>query len=164
MKRSTGYVFATAMIAFLPAVASAQSDWDKIVDAAKREGSVAVYHSQLGAPHFKAVIAAFQKKYGIKVEDIDVRASELTERLRVEQTSGRYRADVEFHGRTSILQQQETGFVAEHGGVPNVANIRPEFPVDEYSIPAWVQNVCLLVNTNMVKEADYPKEWKVMKR
>ncbi len=140
--------------------AFAQSEWDKVVEAAKKEGTVAVYHSQLGAPHFKAVVNAFQTKYGIKVQDIDVRASELTERLRVEQTSGRYAADVEFHGRTSILQQQETNFVAKHGGVPNIANLRPEFQADEFSVPAWVQNVCMLVNTNMVKEADYPKVWK----
>jgi iron(III) transport system substrate-binding protein len=138
----------------------AQNDWNKVVEAARKEGTVSVYHSQLGAPHFKAVVNAFQSKYGIKVQDIDVRASELTERLRVEQTSGRYSADVEFHGRTSILQQQETNFVAKHGGVPNMANIRPEFPIDEFSIPAWVQNVCMLVNTNLVKEADYPKVWK----
>jgi ABC-type Fe3+ transport system substrate-binding protein len=138
----------------------AQSDWDKVIAAAKKEGTVSVYHSQLGAPHFKTVINAFQTKYGIKVQDIDVRASELTERLRVEQTSGRYAADVEFHGKTSILQQMETNFVAKHGGVPNIANLRPEFQADEFSVPAWVQNVCMLVNTNLVKEADYPKEWK----
>lgn len=153
-----GAIAGAAILAAAPA--SAQSDWDKVVADAKKEGTVAVYHSQLGAPHFRTVINSFQAKYGIKVQDIDVRASELTERLRVEQTSGRYAADVELHGRTSILQQQETDFVAKHGGVPNIANLRPEFQADEYSIPTWVQNVCMLVNTNLVKEADYPKTWK----
>ena len=146
--------------AILLGPAMAQSDWEKVIAEAKKEGTVAVYHSQLGAPHFKAVVNSFQAKYGIRVQDIDVRASELTERLRVEQTSGRYAADVEFHGKTSILQQQETSFIARHGGIPNIANLRPEFQADEYSIPAWVQNVCMLVNTNLVKEADYPREWK----
>lgn len=152
---------AAALAALLSAApVAAQSDWDKVIQAAKKEGSVTVYHSQLGAPHFRAVVNAFQAKYGIKVQDIDVRASELTERIRAEQTAGRFLADLEFHGRTSILQQQEMNFIAPHGGVPNLANLRSEFPQDAHSIPAWVQNVCLLVNTSMVKEADYPREWR----
>ncbi len=150
----------TAALAVSCGLAQAQSDWDKVVAAARKEETVLVYHAQLGAPHWKQVVNAFQKKYGIKVQEYDARASELTERVRVEQTSKRFISDLEFHGRSSILQQQDTDFIAKHGGVPNMANIRTEFPIDDYSIPAWVQNVCMLVNTNLVKEADYPREWK----
>ena len=140
--------------------ALAQSDWDKVIAAAKKEGTVLVYHAQLGAPHWRIVVNAFQSKYGIKVQEYDARASELTERVRVEQTSGRFISDIEFHGRASILEQMEAGYIAKHGGVPNMVNIRPEFSIDEYSVPAWIQNVCMLVNTNLVKEADHPREWK----
>ncbi len=90
----------------------------------------------------------------------DARASEMTEKIRVEQTSGRYLADVEFHGKTSILQQRETDFIQKHGGMPNIKNLRDEFPADEYSVPAWVQNVCFLYNTNLVKPDEAPKEWR----
>eukprot|EP01037_Dinobryon_pediforme_P041848 gene41848-51865_t len=76
--------------------------WDDVVAAAKKEGTVTVYHSQLGAPHWKAVVSAFEKKYGVKVQEFDARASEMTERIRTEQTSQRYVADIEFHGETSI--------------------------------------------------------------
>ncbi len=153
-------IAATAALSLIAAPALAQSDWDKVIADAKKEGSVLVYHAQLGAPHWRIVVNAFTAKYGIKVQEYDARASELTERVRVEQTSQRYISDIEFHGRASILEQQETNFIAKHGGVPNMANIRPEFPIDEYSIPAWVQNVCMLVNTALVKEADHPREWK----
>lgn len=142
------------------APAAAQSDWDKVVAAGKKEGTVLVYQSQHGTPHWQSVVKAFESKYGIKVQVYDARASEMTEKIRVEQTSGRYLADLEFHGKTSILQQRENNFVQKHGGVPNAVNLRPEFPADEYSVPAWVQNVCFLINTNLVKGADEPKEWK----
>ena len=145
--------------AFQPACAQEQ-DWEKVVAAAKKEGSVTVYHAQLGAPHWKAVVQNFEKAYGVKVQEFDARASELTERVRTEQTSGRYVADVEFHGDASILLQRQTDFVAEHGGVPNAANLRPPFKANSHSVPAWVQVICTLVNTNMVKPGDEPKQWK----
>ena len=141
--------------------ASAQEqDWDKVVAAAKKEGTVSVYHAQLGAPHWKLVVQNFEKIYGIKVQEFDARASEITERIRTEQTSQRYVADIQFHGDTSILLQRQTDFVAEHGGVPNMKNLRPPFVANSHSIPAWVQVVCTLVNTSQVKPADEPKTWK----
>ena len=161
MNHSMGRTLAAISVltmAVTPALA--QSDWDKVIAGAKKEGTVLVYHAQLGAPHWRIVVNAFTAKYGIKVQEYDARASELTERIRVEQTSQRFISDIEFHGRASILEQQESNFIARHGGVPNMLNIRPEFPIDEYSIPAWVQNVCMLVNTALVKDADHPKEWK----
>ncbi len=155
---------ATALVMFGFAAmhgASAQEpDWEKVVAAAKKEGTVTVYHAQLGAPHWKTVVQTFEKTYGIKVQEFDARASELTERIRTEQTSQRYVADVEFHGDTSILLQRQTDFIAEHGGVPNMKNLRPPFAADAFAVPAWVQVVCTLVNTSLVKPGDEPKAWK----
>ena len=156
--------FAVALVMFgyaaMQGASAQEQDWDKIVAAAKKEGAVSVYHAQLGAPHWKAVVQNFEKAYGIKVQEFDARASELTERIRTEQTSQRYVADVEFHGDTSILLQRKTDFVAEHGGVPNIRNLRPPFAADAFAVPAWVQVVCTLVNTSLVKPADEPKVWK----
>lgn len=135
-------------------------DWDSVVAAAKKEGTVSVYHAQLGAPHWKAVVKDFTDRYGIQVQEFDARASEMTERIRVEQTSGRFVADAEFHGDSSIIQQRQTDFVAELGDVPNAAKLRAPFARDKWQVPAWTQIVCMLVNTNMVKPADEPKQWK----
>ena len=129
---------AVAILASVPARAQEQ-DWPKVIDAAKKEGTLLVYHAQLGAAHWKKVIDGFQAKYGIKVQELDVRASELTERIRVEQTSGRFLADLEFHGDASIVEQRTAGFVAPHGGVPNVAKLRKEFPADANAVPALAQ-------------------------
>lgn len=149
---------ATIGLAIAPAAAQEQ-DWSKVVEAARKEGTVVVYHAQLGAAHWKKVVAAFQSRYGIKVAELDARASELTERIRTEQTSGRFVADVEFHGEASIVEQRQTSFIAEHGGVPNMKALRKGLAVDKWAVPAWVQMACALINTNLVKPADEPRRW-----
>jgi ABC-type Fe3+ transport system substrate-binding protein len=151
-----------AAMALLPARAQ-DADWAKVVEAAKKEGSVVVYNSQLGFPAFVAVNKSFEAKYGIKVETLDVRASELTERIRTEQASGRYLGDVEMHASNSLeLQQQATKgqSLQRHGGVPNMKNLRPGMTATEFHIPGFLQAYGILVNTNLVKPADEPKSWK----
>jgi len=154
--RMLGAVVVAAGIAATPAAAQ---DWDSVVAAAKKEGTVTVYHAQFGTPHWRKVIQAFKDKYGIDVKEFDTRASELTERVRVEQTSQHYVADVEFHGEATIGQQRQGNFIAEHGDIPNAANLRPPFVADKWAVPAWVQVICPLVNTTLVKPADEPKVW-----
>jgi iron(III) transport system substrate-binding protein len=135
-------------------------DWTDVVAAAKKEGTVTVYHSQLGAPHWKVVVNAFQSKYGIEVKEFDARASEITERIRVEQTSGRGIADVEFHGFSTIVDQRKSDFIAELGAIPNARNLRDDVPpADKWQVPAWIQFVCTLINTREVAAADEPKTY-----
>jgi ABC-type Fe3+ transport system substrate-binding protein len=135
-------------------------DWSDVVAAAKKEGTLTVYHSQLGAPHWKVVVDAFQKKYGIEVKEFDARASEITERIRVEQTSGRAIADVEFHGFSTIIDQRKSDFVAELGPIPNAKNVRADVPpADKWQVPAWIQFVCTLVNAREITPADEPKTY-----
>src|SRR5689334_2146901 len=70
------------------------SDWDKVVAAGKKEGKVVLYNSANGASYFTNVIRSFEQKYGITVDSLDLRASELTERIRAEQVAGRYLGDL----------------------------------------------------------------------
>jgi len=155
-------LFALSIAAVTVSAAQAQeADWNKVLEAAKKEGTLTVYHAQLGAPHWKKVVESFKRKYGIDVKEFDARASELTERIRTEQTSGRYIADVEFHGYTSILDQMKSDFVGDLGLIPNAKNLREDVPtIPNRAVPAWIQTTCALVNTNLVKPADEPKSYK----
>ena len=152
-------ILAGAATLLVSSFAHAQSGWDSVIAAAKKEGVVHVYQSQHATPHWNAVVKDFESRYGVKVQVYDARASELTEKIRVEQTSGRFLGDLEFHGVTTIRQQRESDFILKHGGMPNIVNLRDDFPADEYSVPAWVQNVCFLINTNLIKPEQHPKEW-----
>lgn len=136
------------------------ASWDAVVDAAKKEGKVVVYNMALGAPYFTAVLKSFEAKYGIAVESLDLRASELAERVRTEQAAGRYLGDTEMVSTTMIEEQLNNGdFVQKLPPIPNAANLRPPFRAGEFSVPAYVQPMGILVNTRLVKEADVPTSW-----
>ena len=151
-----------ALIALLTGVAAPASaqdaSWDAVVAAAKQEGKVVVYNMALGAPYFQAVIKSFENTYGISVESLDLRASELAERIRTEQSAGRYLGDAEMV--TTTMEQLKNGdFIQKLPPIPNAANLRPPFKTTEFSVPAFVQPMGILVNTRLVKEADVPTSW-----
>lgn len=140
--------------------AHAEESWDAVVEAAKKEGKVAVYNMTLGAPYFVAVIKSFEAKYGISVESLDLRASELSERIRTEQSAGRYLGDVEMIATTMIEEQLLNGdYIQKLPRIPNAANLRAPFRASEFAVPAFVQPMGILINTRMVAEKDFPKSW-----
>jgi len=153
-------VAAVACLAGLIVPAYAEESWDAVVDAAKKEGKVVVYDMALGAPYFTAVLKSFEAKYGIAVESLDLRASELSERIRTEQSAGRYLGDVEMITTTMIEEQLGNGdFIQKLPAIPNAANLRPPFHATEFSVPAHVQPMGILINTRLVKEQDIPSSW-----
>jgi iron(III) transport system substrate-binding protein len=86
---------ATLLLVSSPAQAgsssSSQQDWEKTIEAAKKEGEVAVYIKA----GYDGVFAAFQKKYPeIKVVSVAGQAADITNRLIAERRGGKYIADV----------------------------------------------------------------------
>src|SRR3990172_9200929 len=66
---------------------SLETEWNKTVEAAKKEGKVFIYSTPSGDV-IRPVANAFEKKYGIKVEWIIGRGEELTQRMQVEKAAG----------------------------------------------------------------------------
>jgi len=129
----------------------AQSDWDKVVAEAKKEGKVVVYNGT----NFKVVRKlgdAFQKEYGIPVEVLDGRASEIRERIRTEQAAGRFIGDVGYTGATSAALQAADGVFQPHGGLPLSKVLADPLVDDGVFVPSSAGNFALLINTNLVKE------------
>src|SRR6202012_3644200 len=158
MKMLKAAVVACLVGVVLPA--HAEDSWDAVVAAARKEGKIVVYDMALGAPYFVAVLKSFEAKYGIPVESLDLRASELAERIRTERSAGRYLGDVEIITTTMIEEQLNNGdFVQKLPPIPNAANLRPPFHATDYSVPAFVQPMGILVNTRLVKEEDIPTSW-----
>ncbi len=150
-----------ALLAGAAVPASAQdASWDAVVAAAKQEGKVVVYNMALGAPYFQAVIKSFETTYGIPVESLDLRASELVERIRTEQSAGRYLGDAEMVTTTMIEEQLKNGdFIQKLPPIPNAANLRPPFKTTDFSVPAYVQPMGILINTRLVRSEDVPTSW-----
>ncbi len=112
-------VFCILMIlgAFAPPVqaredkASALSgaEWDKLIAAAKKEGTVNLYATAI-QPAIGPLSAAFKAKYGIKLEFVGGRPAEIATKLHTERRAGLYLADVGHLGETtSTMDVKPTG-------------------------------------------------------
>jgi iron(III) transport system substrate-binding protein len=155
------FVALSTLLAFArPAAAQTDAEWQKVVEAGKKEGKVVVYTATLGSPHHKAVVQAFEKKYGIRVELLEARASEVRERVRIEQAAGRFVGDVHHNGSTTTGLMLKDGNFQPHGDIPNIKNLMPPNAADDTRVPAEVISYTLLINRNLVKPADEPKSWK----
>lgn len=141
------------------AAAATPADWEQVIAAAKREGSVVLYSGHVGVKFHHEVAALFEARYGIKVEILEARASELRERIRTEQAAGRFVADVSHNGRTTTVLQLRAGTFQPHGGLPSLGAIMPPFEADDIQVPIFILAYGLLVNTNLVKPEDEPKSW-----
>ena len=160
MLRRTLIAAAAVLALSAPAAAQTDAEWQKVVDAAKKEGKLVLYTAAIGAPFHKEIAKSFEDKYGIRVEILEARASEVRERIRIEQASGRFLGDVHHNGSTTTWLMQQDGAFQPHGGVPNARNVIPPYEVTEHQVPSNVVSFTLLINSNMVKPADEPKSWK----
>lgn len=157
MARAVAVAFVLLGLAF--ASGAQESDLTAAVDAAKKEGKVTFYTSALGQPFHQEVFKAFEQKYGIAVEVLDARASELRERVRTEQTSGRYLGDVVANGAATLFRQEGEGVLQPHGGLPNAARLRADFAATPVRVPYYIHGYGILINTRLVRPPDEPRSW-----
>ncbi len=78
------------------------SEWETVVQAARKEGRVALYGSVIGDTGGQ-LNAAFRKKYGIDIEFFQGRGAEIIEKLMTERRAGLYVADVSIGGLTTYF-------------------------------------------------------------
>lgn len=135
------------------------TEWEGVVAAAKAEGTVVMYTGQVGQPQNKMIADAFEAKYGISVQILEARASELAERIRTEQVSGRVQGDVSHNGGSSAVTLERAGFYADHGYLPDLGRLKPEFKSNGQQFALFVQPYAALVNSRLVPEEDRPKNW-----
>ncbi|TWT10277.1 ABC transporter substrate-binding protein [Reyranella sp. CPCC 100927] len=152
-------VAALALAGPAPVAAQTDAEWQKVIEAAKKEGKLALYTAAIGATFHKDVVRSFEAKYGIRVEAFEARASEVRERIRIEQAAGRFLGDVHHNGATTTWLMLQDGALQPHGGIPNIRNLMPLYQADAHRVPSDVTSYALLVNRTMVKEADEPRSW-----
>ncbi len=160
MKLISKTVMAVALSLAVCASAQAQSDWNSVIANAKKEAEVTVYSNLVGDPTLKAIVAQFTKIYGIKVNVLEGRATEIRERTRTEQSAGRFLGDVTFttSGQGELIAREDKSYVP-HAPTPGIARLRAPFKHDGLFAPVMTIAYGILVNTNMVKLEDEPKSW-----
>ena len=160
MKRRKVLGLLAAAPAIVSSAAAQTDDWAKVVEGGKKEGKLVIYTASIGSPFHRTVIKAFEAKYDIKVDLLEARASEVRERVRVEQSAGRFLGDIHHNGSTTTWLMTRDGNFQPHGPIPNTKNIEAPYEADDIKIPAEVISYGVLVNRNLVKPDDEPKSWK----
>ena len=144
-----------------PAVnAQAVSDWKGVEEAAKKEGTLSLYHN-LRPSGIEKFLAEFRKAYpGIKTEQMRLGSAPLIERFATEFTAGRHSADVviTFPDET-MLKGVDTGAWALQWTPPELAAFKPEINRDNKIFAVHTTRNVIIWNKQRVKPADAPKEW-----
>jgi iron(III) transport system substrate-binding protein len=141
-------------------IARTEEVWDGVVTAARKEGRVVLYSAFVGLAAHQDLKKEFEAAYGISVDVLEARASEVRERIRIEQAAGRFAADVSENGRTTTTLQIDQDHVFEpFGSLPSLGHLKSEFSADEIRLPVFAIVYGILANTTLVKGADEPKSW-----
>ncbi|WP_052958397.1 extracellular solute-binding protein [Aquamicrobium sp. LC103] len=137
-----------------------EDDWEKVIEAGKKEGSLVLYTAYVGQPSTKAIADAFTAEYGISVEVLEARASEIRERVRVEQAAGRYAVDVMFtsEGQTRLYDLEDKS-IDPLPVTPNSGKVRDQFKLEVPMASVMTIPYGMLVNTRLVPENEIPKKW-----
>ncbi len=130
----------------------------RLVGAARKEGSLTVYTSN-AAPTIKELSADFEKRYGVRVNVWRASSAKVLQRLAAEKRANRWDFDavgvsspeLEALYREKLLQEVSSGWHREmlEGTLPAHRGWAPQF------INVFVQ----AYNTHAVKKEDLPKRW-----
>jgi iron(III) transport system substrate-binding protein len=158
LPRMAAIAVAACALANPPAAAQTADEWKNVVEAAKKEGSLVVYNGT-GFLFMRELADAFEKAYGIHTDVLVGRATEIRERIRAEQASGRFIADVGYNGNTTLRAQVNDGVLQKHAPLPRAGAIEAPLADDGMVVPLNVGSYAILVNSAQVSEADAPKSW-----
>jgi len=131
---------------------------DKLVEAAKKEGGVMMYTSS-PLPDAQKLAAAFEEKYGIKVDIWRAGSEDVLQRIISEAKAGKHTFDlVDTNGpelealyREGVFQKVES---------PHQAELVPDaIPEHKEWIGTRINIFTQAYNTKLIKEEDLPKTW-----
>lgn len=95
---------------------------DRLVAAAKKEGTVQIYGSDSS---IQENIAAFEKRYGIKVQSYRAASEDVLQRVLQEAGAGRLPADLVDTNGGELLTMAAKGVLADYGDKKVTAQLRP---------------------------------------
>jgi ABC-type Fe3+ transport system substrate-binding protein len=140
---------------------SVQAAEPALIDAAKKEGEVIWYTTQIIAQLVRPVSVAFEKKYGIKVRSTRANSTELSVKIINESRAGRPQSDV-FDGTSTVVPLKKEGFVLQWLPDPAKAYPAPYKDPEGY----WVANNVFFLtpgfNTALVPKGTEPRSYQAL--
>lgn len=147
---------ATLMLGLVALSSPARAADQALIDAARKEGQVIWYTTQIVNQLVRPASAAFEKKYGIKVNYVRANATEIALRVINEAQAGKIQADVVDGTATSVMLRRE-GHILQW--VPDT-KFEPQFvDPDKYWITTNLYVLTPGVNTDLVPKGSEPKSF-----
>jgi iron(III) transport system substrate-binding protein len=130
----------------------------RLLEGAKREGSVTFY-SNAPSDDNKALVGAFEKKYGIKVNLYRASSEEIRQRAMNEARARRFEVDFILNNGPAMEALTSEKILHEVKS-PHVADlIAPAVPAHRNWVGFCLNVLVQAYNTNLVKKADLPKSY-----
>lgn len=148
-----------------PALSPDKTALQKLVDAAKKEGSVTLYSFNMVGDVGLAMQRAFKEQYGINVDIITGRGAEFAERLKTEARSGSRTGDFVEGAAAHIINIKNMGLTIPLKDLPvlqekDVWKMDPlSSDIDSNVIVAYPIFQQPFANTRLVKPEEEPKSW-----
>lgn len=163
--KPTAPATATTPTSNLPPLTSQDVAWDKVVEAAKKEGKVSIYSFNFTGDAGINLSRSFEARYGVKADIITGRGAEFLERVKTEQRLGQRVGDL-FEGSVAHnLNMKLAGLEISSLDIP-VLKAKDDFLVDPLGIDkeGFILNESYIsyapyINTNLVKPGQEPKSW-----
>lgn len=96
--------------------------WQKVVEAAKREGPLTIYSYHLVGNVAAAVSEAFTKRTGLRLEIVSGMSASSVERVRTEHRIGTPVGSIVTGGTTVLLMLEDEGLTQRIGDLPELRN------------------------------------------
>ncbi|MBF8265279.1 MAG: putative binding protein component of ABC iron transporter precursor [Dehalococcoidia bacterium] len=148
-----------------PSLTSEQVAWNKVLEEAKREGTVTAYSFSLTGDIAKAAMDAFQKQYGIRLEIVGGVGATLAERIKTENNAKKYVADTFDTAVTGIAPLKKLGMLADTRDLPvlkekDVWVFPPVLdPADGTMLQVRPTYQPTIINTTLVRPEEEPKSF-----
>lgn len=150
-----------------PALSAEDSAWEKVAEAARKEGTLTVYSVHLVGDVATKVIQAFNKRTGLRVEIVSGPSATALERVKTERRAGSQIGSVMTGNASMFLAAKADGLNQSIGYLPELKKkipegIRFEPLVDkEGHVLAFAANTgSVWVNTNLVRPGTEPRSWR----
>lgn len=154
-----------APVTAVPSTKPEDVAWQKVVEAARKEGTVTVYSFWWVGDQSTSIARAFRQRHGIDVQIITGRGAEFLERLKVEKRIGKVTADVFEGSATHSQNAKDAGILASVADLPALQDkagwsIQPlVFDPTAHILLHRPWAMVPFVNTKLVKPEDVPKTW-----
>src|ERR1700704_630232 len=130
----------------------------RLVEAARKEGSVTVYTSN-AAPTVQVLSADFEKRYGVRVNVWRASSAKVLQRLTAEKKANRWEFDAVSVSAMELQALYRENLLQEINSSSHAEMLEGTMPAHRGWAPQFINVFVQAYNTRAVKKGDLPKRW-----